>query len=311
MKELVLHFGIHRTGTTTTQAVLKKNKGILRSHGVLYPSLFTLPDHVKIPWWIKNGKTTIDEVVASIQKQEEEFISKIVLSAEDFCMLDDFSFLDAFQEHYNVTIVLYLKEQSAWLESWYNQHVKWPWTRKFSSCEPSFFVDNISDFHWIDYQSLLGKITKHIEPSRLSVETVGSHGVLDTTAHIMEKIGLSVDRLHPYTHANESLTTGALEVIRRLDLMGVPAPARSKIITAVGDIDIPGDFNKAVFTDNQRQDIYQGFLDSNNTVAREWFGRESLFGEFSPRNIEPLVLSDEEVYGKYIPELCKIIASKG
>lgn len=310
MKDLIIHMGVHRTGTTTLQSVLKKNKGILRSHGILYPSLFGLPDHVKIPWWIKSGKVKFEEIVTSIKKQEEVFTETIILSAEDFCILDDFSFLNELKLSYNVKVVLYLKEQSSWLESWYNQHIKWPWSNKFSTATPEFFLDNIEDFNWIDYQLLINRILNNLDKDKLHLRVVQSGEVKDTTRDFMDFVGLCTARLHPYTHSNESLSKGALEIIRRLDLMNVSAGERTKLIEAVKKINIPGDENKIIFDDSQIFYIRDFFFESNSNVAKVFFDREELFHKLKSRNVEPLMLSDAQVYNEYLPMLCKIMAAR-
>lgn len=306
MKDLVFHFGIHRTGTTTLQSVLKKNKGILRSHGIIYPSLFNLPDHVKIPWWIKNSKIELEDVLSSIKNQDEGFVETIVVSAEDFCMLNDFSFLDFFSKNYNVKVVMYIKEQSSWLESWYNQHIKWPWNKKYSSCSSDAFLENVDEFHWIDYHSTISRISSVIGKENLRVKRVSSEEVQDTTRDFIESLGISIERLHPYRHINESLSAGALEVARRLDLFDVPDASRNKLIRTIKSLDIDGDDgSKVVFSDKERLEIFNKFKESNQSLSDDFFDGKALFGEFKKRGKKPLRIANKEVYEKYIPMLCK------
>ncbi|GGO79540.1 hypothetical protein GCM10011348_14080 [Marinobacterium nitratireducens] len=309
MKELVLHFGVQRTGTTTIQSVLKKNKGILRSHGVLYPTLFDLPDHVKIPWWMKNNKISFSDVLRELDKKDESFIEKIVLSAEDFCMLEDFSFLREASDNYDLKIILYLKEQASWLESWYNQHIKWPWDSKFSGADSRFFIDNMSDFYWIDYYSTLSKIVNIVGKEKVIVNVVSKDRVKDTTRDFISHLGLDVERLHPYKHSNESLSAGSLEIVRRINLSGSSPAVRNRIITAVRSIDIGGDNgSKAVFSNGDLEKIYRYFEASNRMLAEEFFGGSEVFGSLRHRNEKPFKLSDEDVYTKYIPMVLKKVA---
>lgn len=308
MKDLIIHFGIHRTGTTTTQAFLKKNKGILRSHGVLYPSLYGLPDHVKIPWWIQNKKISIDDLIDKIKSQDEEIIDKIIISAEDFCLLDDFSFLDEFKKHFNVKVVIYLKDQISWLESWYNQHIKWPWVKKFSACTPDYFIENLDDFPWIDYSILLSRLSTHLPAGDLSVKRVGKNGVLDTTSDFIQFLDMEVDRFHKYQHANESLSAISLEIVRRIDLYDMPPKSRTKILTAVRSID-NSDKSKYVFTYDQCCHIKDRYLKSNRQVASKYFNDGELFLD-NPKRQEPTKLSDNEVYTLYLPKLIKKLSEE-
>ena len=310
LKTIIFHFGVQRTGTTTLQSVLAKNKGILRSHGILYPDFLGQKNHVKMPWSLKNNKITSVEVVNEILKQDEDFVSKFVISAEDLCILTDFSFLKDFLDKFEVMIIVYLKEQSAWLESWYNQHIKWPWEEKYSSCSREYFLDHIHDFYWIDYVSFLDKIKKIIGDENLTVKINSSSLVKDTTKDFIEYIGLDASRLHPYSYTNESLTAGQLEVIRRVDLSGVKPAARIRILNAVKKMEIDGDIHgKSVFNNQQRLKIYQYFQDSNNMLFDKYFAGEKVFDDYYERNYEPLTVSDEIVSSKYLPKLCKLIAT--
>ena len=53
--------------------------------------------------------------------------------------------------------VFYLRRQDHWLMSWYNQHVKWPFDREKSRMDPQAFLATLEDFHWLDYERLLGR----------------------------------------------------------------------------------------------------------------------------------------------------------
>mgnify|MGYP003646304802 CR=1 FL=1 len=309
MKELILHFGIHRTGTTTTQAVLSRNKGILKSHGILYPNLFGLKDHVKIPWWLKNKKITPNDILQEIEKEDKEFIDKIVLSAEDFCILKDLSFLIDWKKKYDVKVVIYLKEQVAWLESWYNQHLKWPWDRKFSSSTVDFFVDNIDDFYWIDYHKTFSLIMQEIDAKRLYIKPVSDFGIKDTTRDFFDFLGLPVEKLHPFKNSNESLTKGQLEIIRRIDLYGMSPNSRTKVIDAVRGLKIRDDIHgKASFNNNHIERISYTYRKSNLCLYEQFFDGKDVLGTFPSRDFAPLELSDDEVYKKYLPQIIKSIA---
>lgn len=312
MKKMIFHCGVHRTGSTTVQSVMKKNKGILRSHGILYPSLFGLPDHVKIPWWVKNKKITLEELKDEILGQDEDIIETIVISAEDFCILKDVDFLEYFSKYFDVHVALYLKEQSSWIESWYNQHIKWPWERRFSNCDVSYFMDNLDDFYWIDYNETLDKFCSVVGKDNVYVKRLGSKGINDTVTDFIDFCGVDVKFLHPFKMANESLKASSLEIIRRLNLIDVKGGARHKIIKAVEDLNVEGDRgDKYVLDNKQRKMIHERFKESNNLVSEKYFDGGSLFGRFRNRDVEPFKLSDEDVYKVYIPALSKKLAESG
>ncbi|MDO6815018.1 hypothetical protein [Cobetia amphilecti] len=311
MKKLFIHFGMQRTGTTTIQSMLTKNKGILRSHGILYPRLFNLDNHVKIPWWLLNNKITSNELLSEIKSSEEDITDTIVLSAEDFCLLNDLSFIQVLQEAYDVNIVLYLKEQSAWLESWYNQNIKWPWNSKFSSSTPEFFLNNISDFYWLDYYEMLKNILNVVGKDKIHLAINSKSGVIDTAEDFFNILGINTNRLHPYKIVNESLTASQLEVVRRIDLINVSGRSRTKILQAVKDLDLPGNnVGKKIFNQKQVDSITNKYLESNKMLSKVFFDKEYQFEVSDRTSFEPIRITSDDVYKKYIPALCKVLADK-
>ncbi len=55
-KELILHIGQSKTGTTTLQQTFKKNKGFLESQGILYPMQSSQYNHkLLVPLWSRSS----------------------------------------------------------------------------------------------------------------------------------------------------------------------------------------------------------------------------------------------------------------
>ncbi len=113
---------------------------------------------------------------------EPEQIHTIVLTDEDFSfqLYKTPSYLELLNKRFDLRLVLYLKRQDLWLESWYNQHIKSPWDRKYSSATPQFFIDNLKDFYWIDYCSLVDAITTVVTKDQLRLVPIGK-GLVENT----------------------------------------------------------------------------------------------------------------------------------
>ena len=185
-----MHFGIHRTGTTSIHRSLVKSKDRLYKNGVLYPELGVNHRHVKLAWGLKSGRMKIEDVIQEILEERSSSTDLVVLSSEDFCLLNVKRFLTKLSEVFEVSASVNLRRQDAWLESWYNQHIKWPWSKKFSSCTPQFFLKNASDFYWLDYEKLLGDICSVIPEERVHVNTMEKAGVTNTAHDLVQHLGI-------------------------------------------------------------------------------------------------------------------------
>ncbi|QEM82177.1 hypothetical protein [Halomonas binhaiensis] len=307
--KLYIHFGIHRTGSTSIQACLNNSFNILKSHGFLYPRIKGMSDHVRIPWMLNSGKLSSEDVLAEIDSQKNELTHTVILSAEDFCLVRNSDFFERLKKEYSVSVVLYLKRQDLWLESWYNQHIKWPWDKKFSSCTPEAFLTDFSrDFYWMNYKSLLERLEKIFGKNNLKLNVVDSYGVKDTVKDFMQVVGIDSRWLNSYKDQNASLSSVKLDIIRRLDVYDLKPAERHKVIRAINTLDIPEDNGKKiVFSDEQVESILSYYNASNEYVAKKYFERDELFGDGILTNRSPVFISDDLAYKKYIPMLLKSV----
>lgn len=306
---LHVHFGMHRTGTTSIHRSFFKSKDELFRNGVLYPELGVDHRHVKLAWGLKSGHIKIDTVIKDIIKECGDSTKLIVLSSEDFCLLNIKKFLTKLSDSFNVTVSIYLRRQDTWLESWYNQHIKWPWSKKFSTSTPEFFIENAKDFYWLDYEKLLGEICAVLPEDSVYVNTMEKSGVTNTAHDLVRYLGVGDWVSDAHEDKNASLSYVKLQVLRQIDLMDVQAKARKKIIDALTNMDIPGDSgSKRIFSEPIARRIMKAYEKSNCAVAKRFFGRENLFIDNDFSSYTPVVLDEEEIRSKYVPELLKRVA---
>jgi hypothetical protein len=142
-KNLYLHIGTHKTGSTSIQHFLKDNTSILKSHGYYYPTegayyyppeaSASLLAHAVLnrrPEYIGNTPIDHDACVNDIQKSIlQSGAENIIVSSEHFShahtdnavqKISDV-FLSLFE---NIIVIIYLRRQDLRLESMYAQGVK-------------------------------------------------------------------------------------------------------------------------------------------------------------------------------------------
>lgn len=309
-KQLFLHMGVQRTGTTSIQKAMAGSRGYLKKQGVLYPWLFGKPSHVKIAWDIFLEKTTAKDLVEAIKEKEDSRTHSVILSAEGFSFINNFSFIGELRKRYNVKVIMYLKEQLSWLESWYNQNIKWPWNSKLSGVSPEDFLGRMDDFYWIDYFSTLEKIERHVNRDDIHVEVVGAGGTRNTVDNFFSKTGINPSWLNSYKEErNASLTKAQLDILRRIDIQPIQGPSRQKVLSALRDMDIDeDDGSKTVFDPEQSMKIHERFRESNRRVAERYFGRRELFPGKPLKYRAPVNISEDKVYRQYLPEVVRRVA---
>jgi hypothetical protein len=312
-KKLVVHFGIHRTGTTSLQDLLCKNAENLKKQGILYPHLDARHQHSKISWGLISGRIDGAWLVQKLNDESDPSIETIILSHEDFCLVENDAWLRVLANEFELHAALYLRRQDAWLESWYNQHVKWPWDRKFSGCLPKFFLDHHAEFFWINYERLLQCISGVVDASNIYVNTIGDPGVKNTVTDFLRQYHINLE-LSPEDaiDKNASLTTAQLQILRRIDLGSLRAnnKAKMKVLNALKKLEISeDDGSKIIFNNQQVNFILKEFEASNQAVARKYFNRENLFSDAVLPDRKPVHITDKRAYQFYIPKLLKDIAA--
>ncbi len=132
-KRLLVHAGTHKTGTTALQDFLASVAVDLRQYGVLYPGCGRVDGgHHNIAWQMTRDRrfVTSSGTIDDLAKEVRQFNGDVLLSCEDFEALinepENFAPLrlhPIFRE-YDFTLIIYVRNQSSYLESLYLELLK-------------------------------------------------------------------------------------------------------------------------------------------------------------------------------------------
>ncbi|RLA42350.1 MAG: hypothetical protein DRR42_23560, partial [Gammaproteobacteria bacterium] len=132
-KQLILHIGYPKTGTTAIQNFLLHNSGELLNSGYYYPKTGIATNaHHQFPWSMTNDprlKNKIDPkvLIRSLKNELKQVnCSTVLMSSEGFIFAINPKYLrDYLSDLFDpITIIIYLREPLSWIESDYNQAVK-------------------------------------------------------------------------------------------------------------------------------------------------------------------------------------------
>lgn len=125
-KQLYLHIGWPKTGTTALQDFCHRNRALLGAHGLAY---YTTRAELagSIPRTIAKREPMAPERARLLDWAARQAAPKVLISSEGFADCDltaltEFLAPEAWQ---SVTVIAYLRPQDAFLEGWYKQIVKW------------------------------------------------------------------------------------------------------------------------------------------------------------------------------------------
>jgi hypothetical protein len=276
---VVIHAGIHRTGTTSLQRFLSANRAALAARGIGYPG--TEVHHQKLAWALKRRQSDAQDVLALISTVEAD---TVILSGEDFSIHESLDWLAELAARRETHAVLYLRRQDHWVMSWYNQHVKWPFSPWKSQLDPQEFLATLEDFHWLDYARLLERWGGVLGRDRIGIGVVERGQVENVTGDFLQRLGIDPGGLvFDETRSNDSLPVHLLEIARNLGLYELKPRQRMRLLEAIRT----GLADKApaaatVYSPEERNRILDRFADSNRRVAREFLARDALFLEPPP-----------------------------
>lgn len=296
-RTLIIHPGIQRTATTSVQEFFYENFAALRRQGILYP--FRTRRHVRFMNRILNGDLDVDAAAADLTARadaQSDPVHTIVLSDEAISLRRDLSVLARFRQHFDVKIVMFLRRQDLWLESWYFQNIKWQWNPRLSHCTLDEFLARRKDFHWLDYDRYVTHLEKLFGSENVEVAVFEADEMPGGPVHAFcSRIGLNdLTGLVEPKHTNASLSPAMSEFIRHLPIdQGQGDLTRRTLVEAcqAADDALPAHLSgggKLILPHDVRRKLLNNFSKGNTRLAKRRFGRNELFRDPPPDPREPV-----------------------
>ena len=237
---ILLHIGLPKTGSTAIQDFFCSNRRSFLAAGLLYPESFlTGRSHCGL---VQNAETeshwrTLEEEIAATAPR------RVFLSCEDL-ILQDPDWIAAFGRKVGgflpdseIFLLAYLRRQDLWLESWYNHAVKAP-RIQFQGDFEEFLAVRPEARLITDYPELLRPWRQAFPGARLELRTYDKEevrrdilgdalGALQVTPP--ENCAIASRRF------NTSLSVEVLEVVRRLNALGLATDLRRAALRALND----------------------------------------------------------------------------
>ncbi len=250
-KELFLHIGSPKTGTTTIQRSFYRARKALLQEGVLYPSI--APKHVFLYRLFSKKKSVFKasgfDTHDSIKKQLEEEkwileseirdpnISKIILSSEGLSRLeqDESDLLAIYLKSLadKVTVICYVRDPNSYFPSQIQQHIKNGRLR---------YSEEVDITRFFSAKKVLPKFIKSFGKEDIIIRDFNREALFqgDLLDDFSKVIGLSPAGCESVTsyaiNANESISEEGLIIMDKLHLLMPPRGDVSRLADPVGSV---------------------------------------------------------------------------
>jgi len=299
-KKLIVHIGLHKTGTSSIQGFLAANRATFSAHGVFVPysSLHSNPHaglHHYIAGAFKEGKPGNINYVVNTILEESGNCPTVLLSSEVLCEITSgissvrdvlFSFFDP------VEVIVYLRRQDHTALSAYNQIVK----RKGHSGRFDPF-NNI--YYNGNYLQLLQKWEREFGKEQLKVLVFEKKGFYKgglLSDFLFNTLGIenTDDFVLSLKEVNKGWSADAVEFCRIVNSM-IPDALSTGIVDAIDNyclLDSTLDFPlESLFSPFDRLKYIKRFEAGNKEIALNYLGRYdgTLFNEPLPDPNQPWI----------------------
>jgi hypothetical protein len=292
MKTLYLHFGTHKTGSTSLQNFLYHHRDSLKKNGFLYPvegtyfysgeksqSLFAHSLIGERPKYISTGTMWSKESCISDLKRDlnNSHCNNAIISSEHFFNIKSEDTIaeikSIFENHFdNIKVIIYLRRQDLFYESKYNQLIKAGLTTStFEEKVNEWLID--VNFNYNIYMELLssvfGKASLIVRPFEESQLYMGD--VISDFFKILNiKLSGNISK-----KSNKSIPAEMLEMIRLTNKYFSLLEHRQLFYKFLIKSGINFDTNKyTIIPPNLRKDILDFHRESNTNVAKKFLGRK-------------------------------------
>lgn len=296
MKKLILHGGIHKTGSSSLQNWLDHNRDILAENkvGLLHAGAKNVCHHELAEALMSDtpeADDLIEEVVRELRQTENDVV---IITSEVFDRLTRPAIqrlrevLEKVGGAFEVSVLFYLRPQAALLASRYNQQVKAGLVRLTF---PEFVKDRLARrLPWLYFSDLLSPWEEVLGPKVLHARAAEKPFLVNGSVvdDFLSFFGYS-DLLNrrPSTRSynlslNADVISAFRDILQREDVWSVPFRKRNPVFLRVAkwlENNVPEAAGKIQVHDAILEECRQKFAEDNDWVSDKFFSGRNVIEE--------------------------------
>ena len=317
--KLVLHAGFHKTGSSAIQAFCKKNRGRLAERGLLYPSVgLTNLEYTSTPTSEAGHRAFQDVLVAPVNLKSEarlealmneaksfSDVHTVVISSETFSaprIKISESLHEALGAHFSeIKVLLYLRRQDEWAESFYKEVLCWP-GRRYRRSFKRFVNDFLTE--WLDYDARIDKWADVFGERNLIVKSYDDRAEKNIVVDFFSEFGLDLASDEGFEFPgfnNPSLPNDLVALMQYVNNRKLSREQRSRITNRIYNELAESDYRvtaPTVLTPAIRQSLTAEFQPMNRAICERFKiepGERLCFGGEIRKSSEEVSLRGEQV----------------
>lgn len=297
-KNIYLHVGLTKTGSSSLQLYLRSQNETLKSNGWLYPD--SPNGHMSHFPYIFNP-VHCDKLIKIIKQSEQD---NIIISDENlyrYFWNPSKGFISRLSQEkdFNLKVILYVRRQDEWFNSIYIQYIS-QWEHRYTCSDEVFMLDRLQHLNYLAICDWFKSNNCDIE--LISYDDQICTGV-DTIQMFCDQI-LKIKELetNSRTTANPSVTAPIAFMLREINSRELINDKSSYIKTLNY---LKSNFSS--YTNNLslcRKTTLEKIIESqisNNRILVAKYGSADKFTEFLTTNIK-LIEADEKIIASYLSE---------
>ncbi|MFA5940164.1 MAG: hypothetical protein WC809_12475 [Sinimarinibacterium sp.] len=289
-KQLYLHIGRAKVGSTALQHFLWTNRQLLAQQGVLYPDSVMMQSashklalvfQHELPDAEPVRELSAAEVYGAMFDEAERLnLRRIVASSENLFLVKPAEPARCMRRGYDVRIVCYVRRQDEVLVSSYIQELKTGDSNAQRGIEK--FASDPLRLAWLDYEPVLDAWAAQFGRENIIVRVAEKEQLRGTIFEdFLDLVGVDTSGMtFPQTRLNPSPARDILDFIQMINAAPAPGPRmkfqlRDPLLALSERIGAQGRYSpRSLVPAGLRRELMERFRKSNAAVARKYLGRE-------------------------------------
>ena len=277
---IFLHIGFPKTGSSAIQAHLMMNRSWFMERGFLFPQIGHSAGYGHVHLFEDTSFALFADLEVELANHASAGCNNAILSWEGVAQMGS-KRLEQIAEHlhnHHVTVIGYLREQSEIIQSGYFQAAKQRPQKRV--IEDYLQSEKLLTPKHINYAHTLGKFAAAFGQQNLQIRVYERDQLVggDVVVDFLDILGIAVDENFVKSPVNQniSLDPGSIYLLNIIDSYFDDPEGREKLVDSLlNDIECNGARGKYFLEKKQFDFIKHHYQAGNESVARDYLGRES------------------------------------
>lgn len=275
MSKIIIHAGLHKTGTSAIQNFLNLNRDRLLKLGINYPNTAPFAAHHNLASRLVGySKCELSLAIKDVNRTIATLkglspMSTLVISSEMLCEgLDPIVFKYLYKLFDEVEFHFYIRKQSCLIESAYNQQVKQNSESRLINEYTPYFENIYKQLKWFEKSIKNSKIVAHIYDKSLLI----NFDVVDDFCQKVLNLNVEIEKSES-EKINTSLSIPACLLMTRINKIELDKASRKGVLRYLTTVLPASEYdNYKLLSNEEEKNIIKRTSIDNKLLDEEYLG---------------------------------------